>query len=303
MSDRVTRKYDLITFLTDFGGQGGYVAACEATLASLRPEVRVLHLSHEVSVGDISEGATVLARIAPLCPVAVHVAVVDPGVGTGRRPVALLAQRGDLLIGPDNGLLVPAMEALGGGVEGWVLDRERVRARAGLSERADSSTFDGRDLFSPAAALLSAGIDAAELAGSAVLTSLARAPLCEPRADSLGVTAQVIEIDRFGNIGLALSFDDFRPAGAAVDVDVLGENVPQWTARIVRTYGELSAGELGLYRDSWGQAALALNGASAAEVLGVRRGMLIRISPGSYRGTPTDRGGGASQPSAHMEGP
>ena len=301
MSDRVTREYDLITLLTDFGAEGGYVAACEATLAFLRPEARVLHVSHEVSVGDISEGATVLARIAPLCPVAVHVAVVDPGVGTGRRPVALLAQRGDLLVGPDNGLLMPAMQALGGGVEGWILDRERVRARAGLSERSDSSTFDGRDLFSPAAALLSAGIDAAELAGSADLTSLVRAPHCEPKTDSLGVIAQVIEVDRFGNIGLALPFDDFTPTGAAVDVDVLGEDVPQWTARFVRTYGELSAGELGLYRDSWGQAALALNGASAGEVLGVRRGMLIRISPGSSRGAATVRSGGASQPSAPME--
>jgi S-adenosylmethionine hydrolase len=281
------RRYDLITFLTDFGWSGGYVAACEATLASLRPEARVMHISHEVGVGDILEGATVLARVAPLCPVAVHLAVVDPGVGTDRRPLALLSRRGDLLIGPDNGLLVPALEALGGASEAWVLDQDRVRARAGLSEDHLSFTFHGRDLFAPAAALLSSGIPAGEFSAPVRLASLVPPSAPVAGIDRTALNAEVIEVDRFGNIGLALRFDDFRAATSRVDVEVLGEAVPHWSARLVRTYGELAPGELGLYRDSWGQVALALNGASAAQVLGVRRGMSIRISP-AHESPPTD---------------
>ena len=108
------KSLHMITFLSDFGWCGGYVAACEATIARVSPSARVLHVSHEVPVGDVAAGALVLARVAPLCPEAVHLAVVDPGVGTARRPVALAAARGDLLVGPDNGLLIDAAEALGG---------------------------------------------------------------------------------------------------------------------------------------------------------------------------------------------
>ena len=93
------------------------------------------------------------------------------------------------------------------------------------------------------------------------------------------MTTEVIEVDRFGNIGLALSYDKVGMSSPRMDVEVVGECVPQWSARRVYTYGDLAPGELGLYRDSWGQVALALNGASAAEVLGVQRGMLLRISP------------------------
>ena len=103
-----------ITFLSDFGWCGGYVAACEATMVRVCPQARVLHVSHEVPVGDVAAEPLVLARVAPLCPEAVHLAVVDPGVGTARRPVALATARGDLLVGPDNGLLIDAAEALGG---------------------------------------------------------------------------------------------------------------------------------------------------------------------------------------------
>ena len=273
------RDYDLITFLTDFGWSGGYVAACEATLTLLRPAAKVMHISHEVAVGDVREGAAVLARVAPLCPVAVHLAVVDPGVGTDRRPLVLRAERGDLLIGPDNGLLVAALDALGGGSEAWVLDQGLVRTRAGLADDRASHTFHGRDLFAPAAAILSSGVPAGEISTRADLDSIARPLERIVRFDSSGVTTEVIEVDRFGNIGLALSYDKVGMSSPRMDVEVVGECVPQWSARRVYTYGDLAPGELGLYRDSWGQVALALNGASAAEVLGVQRGMLLRISP------------------------
>ncbi len=140
---------DIITFLSDFGRDGGYVAACEAVVARVQPHARVLHISHEVAVGDVAAGALILERVAPLCPPAVHLAVIDPGVGTERRPLALRTTRGDVLVGPDNGLLPRAADALGGLTGAWMLDPARVRSRAGLRGNCVSSTFHGRDLFAP----------------------------------------------------------------------------------------------------------------------------------------------------------
>jgi S-adenosyl-L-methionine hydrolase (adenosine-forming) len=277
----------LITFLTDFGWGGGYVAACEATIARVSPQARVLHICHEVAVGDIRAGALVLSRVAPLCPAAVHLGVVDPGVGTSRRPVVLSAPRGDLLVGPDNGLLVAAVDALGGPDGAWVLDVGRVRTQAGLPPENVSNTFHGRDLFAPAAALLALGAEPGCLGDPTETTSLVRigiageAVALEGVADE-GVAASVVEVDRFGNVGLGLTFAQLSSAAegaASFLVEVDGEAQPEWTVRVVRTYGDLLSGQLGLVEDSWGHAALALNGASAAEFLGVSPGVSVRLKP------------------------
>lgn len=268
---------DLITFLSDFGWNGGYVAACEATVATIYPQARVLHISHEIPVGDVSNGATILRRVAPLCPPSVHLAVVDPSVGTGRRPLALVAKRGDALVGPDNGLLLPAVEALGGLESTWLLEPEPLRARAGLTTTGISSTFHGRDVFAPAAALLAAGIDPSEFARPADPASLVRLPEPTWYRTPQGVIADVVEVDRFGNVGLAVRFDDLESGGSSLLVEVEGESLPEWNAILVQTFGQLKPGELGVLRDSWGHVSLALNGASAAELLSVERGMRIRI--------------------------
>lgn len=281
-----------ITFLSDFGWGGGYVAACEATIARLCPEARVFHISQEVPVGDVAAAALVLARVTPLYPRAVHLAVVDPGVGTNRRPLALSTARGDFLVGPDNGLLLDAGDALGGLTGGWTLDMAGVRTAAGLPLEGISNTFHGRDLFAPASALLACGADPSLLGRPLDLATLARLTSIPPRPTDGGIAATVIEIDRFGNVGLGLRFVDVPSGGGAPNaasgpeaadgrffVGVAGEGAPEWTARVVTTYGDLAAGELGLIRDSWGQAALALNGASAAEFLGVRRGTIVALTP------------------------
>ncbi len=269
---------DLITFLTDFGLSGGYAAACETTIASLAPSVRVLHLSHEIGVGDVRWGAMILARIAPLGPTCVHLAVVDPGVGTERRPVALITNRGDILVGPDNGLLILAAAALGGLREAWLLEPGRLRHRAGLPDERVSPTFHGRDIFAPAAALLATGVSLGELARPFDAGTLVRLREATFETVAGGLRAEVVEVDRFGNIGLAAIFDDCRLPSASVRVETEDEDLPAWDARVVQTFGQLLSGELGVYRDSWGQVALALNGASAAELLAVGREMIIQIS-------------------------
>jgi S-adenosyl-L-methionine hydrolase (adenosine-forming) len=269
---------NVVTFLTDFGLSGGYVAACEATIAALAPSTRVLHLCHEVELGDVRWGSLVLARVAPLGPRCVHLAVVDPGVGTERRPVVLITNRGDALVGPDNGLLIPAADALGGLREAWLLEPDRLRKRAGLPGSEVSPTFHGRDVFAPAAALLSSGVAPVELGRAYDPAALVRPKQAAFEIVSEGFLAEVVEVDRFGNVGLAARFDDCPFPAASVRVEVDGEDLPVWNARVVQTFGQLQSGELGVYRDSWGKVALALNGASAAQLLSVERGMMIRIS-------------------------
>jgi len=270
-------RYELITFLSDFGWQGGYVAACEAILAAVCPHARVLHVSHEVALGDVRDGATTLARVAPLGPPAVHLAVVDPGVGTERRPLALQTKRGDLLVGPDNGLLGPTAEALGGVVSAWCLIPDRVRLTASLPANGLSYTFHGRDLFAPAAALLACGSPLAMLAEPVPSGSLATlAPALLERLPG-ALRTEVVEVDRFGNVALSLNLESIGLAADTVIVQVEGEPDPTWTARVVRTFADLKPGELGLLQDSWGHAGLTLNTASAAELLGARRGSVIRL--------------------------
>ena len=269
----------IVTFLSDFGWCGGYVAACEATVARISPDARMFHVSHDVPVGDVAAAALVLARITPLYPEAVHLAVVDPGVGTSRRPLALATTRG-FLVGPDNGLLLDAAAALGGLTGSWALDMSRVRILAGLPPERVSTTFHGRDLFAPASGLLATGVDPLSLGEPIDAATLVRLAPVQDQAVDGAILTPVIEVDRFGNVGLGLPFTELLSgADIAFVIEVVGDGTPEWTARVVQTYADLAPAELGLFRDSWGQAALALNGANAAEVLGVRRGIVVKLTP------------------------
>lgn len=271
-----------ISFLSDYGWTGGYVAACEATIASISPSTRVLHISHEVALGDVRNGGIVLARVAPLGPVAIHMAVVDPGVGSDRGAVAVHSARGDYLVGPDNGLLIPAVKALGGAAAAWLLDPRGVRTQAGLAPTEPSNTFHGRDVFAPAAALLATGLSLAAFGRSLEPDALLRPP--GPMVEvGLGRTrTEVTEIDRFGNVALAVSLEKLDLDGAVeLGVTVEEETEQEWRCKVVNTFSDLRPGELGILQDSWGHASLALNGASAAELLGARLGSTVRITPPS----------------------
>ena len=268
----------LITFLTDYGLGGGYVAACEAVIAQVAPTARMLHVAHQLALGDVRDGARILTRVAPLGPVAVHLAVIDPGVGTARRPLLIRSRRGDYLVGPDNGLLLPAAGSLGGVVEAWVLDPPRVRDRAGLRPGV-SRTFHGRDVFAPAAALVARGEVPAALAEPADARSLVSP--AEPLlvVESTFVRTEVIEVDGFGNVGLSLPMADLPFVGGPLSVLVEEtETDPPWQAHPVATFAELAPGVLGVMGDSWGQASLIFNGASAAELLAAAPGDVVRLT-------------------------
>ena len=180
------------------------------------------------------------------------------------------ADRGDYLVGPDNGLLLSAAAALGGVVTAWSLDPQRLRTQAGLPAHFPA-TFHGRDLFAPATALLDRGLLPPLLAEPVDAATLDVPPGGDRVAYESGtVVATVVEVDRFGNVALAVSLDEVALPGAHVDVEVDSDPSSRWPARVVRTFAELQPGELGLYQDSWGNAALTLNEASAGRTPGGR---------------------------------
>ena len=137
-----------ISFMTDFGVGSSAPAVCRGVMLDIAPDARLVDVTHAIRHFALRDGAFLLARSVPYFPVGVHVAVVDPGVGTARRPIALKVSRGDYLVGPDNGLLVPAARALGGVVAARALENRA------LWLPSVSHTFHGRDIFSPVGAHL-----------------------------------------------------------------------------------------------------------------------------------------------------
>jgi S-adenosyl-L-methionine hydrolase (adenosine-forming) len=264
-----------ITFLSDFGGADEFVGVVHAVIARELPDALVIDLGHGVPRGVVQTGALMLVRALPFAPPGVHLAVVDPGVGSDRRALALRTAREDrLLVGPDNGLLIPAAERFGGISEAVEISSSPWRLEP------VSATFHGRDVFAPVAAHLAAG-EELELAGAPLDPSeLVRLELPRPRLDADGVLiAHVVDVDWFGNVGLDASHVDLAiEPGHDVVLSLPERSV---RACFVRTFAEVAAGELLLYVDSSGTLSLAVNGGEAASELGgLRLGDEIRIAPG-----------------------
>ncbi|MEU1837033.1 SAM hydrolase/SAM-dependent halogenase family protein [Micromonospora chersina] len=252
-----------ISLTTDYGLADGFVAACHGVLARLAPTARVIDVTHLVPPADVRRGAAVLAQTVPYLPVGVHVAVVDPGVGTARRGVAL-ATPGGLLVGPDNGLLLDAAEALGG-ITGAV----ELTNPAWLAP-AVSRTFHGRDVFAPVAARLALGAPPAEAGPAVDPATLVRLPAPLVRADDRGFTAEVLTVDHFGNVQLAAPGELL--SGLPERVRVAGREAVHG-----RTFGDAPVGGLVAYVDSAGLVALAVNTGRAVDLLGVRPGEVVTV--------------------------
>jgi len=257
--------FQRISFTTDYGLDDGFVAACEGVIASIAPAVRVLHVTHTVAPQDVRRGAAVLAATVAYLPPAVHLAVVDPGVGTARRGVVLLA--GDsALVGPDNGLLLPAADALGGIRAAHELTATEYRLPV------VSRTFHGRDVFAPAAAHLALGAPAAAFGSALDPAGLVRLPSPRAEVTADGVRTEVAAIDRFGNLALAIGLT--VPAGTGVTVTLAGRRHP---ATAATTFGDVEPGALLLFTDSAGQLAVAVRDGSAAEHTGAAVGDEVSV--------------------------
>jgi S-adenosylmethionine hydrolase len=261
---------ECISFLTDYGLADGFVAACHGVLLRRAPGVPVLDVTHLVPPGDVRRGAVVLAQTLPYLPRGVHLAVVDPGVGTERRGLVLEADRGTL-VGPDNGLLPWAADALGG-------IRRAYDLRPGaLGVEAVSPTFHGRDLFAPAAGELARGRPAAELGSQVDPDTVVRLPHPVCRVTGGEVTAEVVTVDRFGNVQLAADRSAVERAGWVLGDPVRTGDV---VARYGTTFGSVGPGEPVAYLDSAGLLSLAVRDGRADELFGVRPGELVRLSAG-----------------------
>jgi S-adenosylmethionine hydrolase len=269
-------QYRNVSFTTDYGLDDGFVAACHGVIARIAPAVRVFDVTHTVGPQAVRQGAAVLAQTAPFLPESVHLAVVDPGVGTERRGVVVVAERG-LLVGPDNGLLPPAAEALGGLRTAYELTEPRLRLPS------VSATFHGRDVFAPAAAHLTLGVPPADF--GAEMTDLVRLPAPLVVVEAGAMSAEVLTVDRFGNVQLAATPDDLADAGISGTAYVHGDRsapgghtIHNGLVTVGRTFGDVPPDEPVLYGDSAGRLALAVNGGSAAAEFGLSPAQVCTIT-------------------------
>lgn len=258
----------LVTLLTDYGPGTEHVGALHLALAVHVPAARVIDLAHDIPPGDIAQGSVLLARLAAAAPAAVHVAVVDPGVGGPRRAAAVALAGGGALVGPDNGLLAPAAARLGA-----------VAAVALRSPDPDApATFHGRDLFVPAAARLALGEPLAGLGTPFAPGDLVPADLPPARMADGALRARVLGVDRFGNVQLLAGAGDLEALGVGpgdrVWVAVTGRRHP---ATVARAFADVAPRAALVHLDSHGHVAVAVNGRDAARRIGAAPGMWLTI--------------------------
>ncbi|HET7677662.1 MAG TPA: SAM-dependent chlorinase/fluorinase [Candidatus Limnocylindrales bacterium] len=268
-----------VSLLSDFGLRDPSAAIMKGVVLGVAADANVVDISHEVDKYQVRDGALLLWCAVPYLPVGVHVAVVDPGVGTERLPLAVRTARGDTLVGPDNGLLLPAAERLGGVSSVHVLESTEHRLPV------VSSSFHGRDIFAPAAAHLALGVPIGALGPALEPGSLARLDWPAPSVGDGRLEASVIYVDTFGSLKLAAEGDHLRsafddpPPGTRLRVAWgHGRGLREVEAAWVETFGRVAPGEPLLYEDSYGRLCLAVNQGAASQALGIARDMPLRIT-------------------------
>ena len=265
----------LISLLSDFGLRDPSAAIMRGVVIGIAPDARIVDISHEVRKFSIRDGALLLWCALPYLPVGFHVAVVDPGVGTERRAVAIATARGDVLIGPDNGLLVAAAGKLGGIAAVHVLEAEAYRLPV------VSTSFHGRDIFAPAAAHLARGIGIAELGRAIDAASLVPSPIRDPEVGDGELGSSVVYVDTFGNVKLAglradleAAIGPVRPGDRLVlAIDGGAPVATSWQ----RTFGEVEIGETLVYEDSYGRLCVAASQADAAAKHGIAEDLAVSV--------------------------
>lgn len=281
------RRYDTVTFLSDYGTNDEFVGVVHSVIRDLAPHAVVIDLTHGIAPFDVRGGSLALARSISYVPTGIVLAVVDPGVATSRRAIAVEVAGGEgVLVGPDNGLLAPAV-ALAGGAERAV---ELTNHEFQLA--APGATFAGRDVFAPAAAHLCAGVDLFDLGAVLDPDLLMPGVLALPQGDEAQVIAQALWIDRFGNVELNVGPDDLPPTfGERIELRLApsdpSADPTSGAVRSVRrvvAYADLGPGEVGLVVDSAGLLSLAMDQRSASEELAVGVGDQVTLLPGDDHG-------------------
>jgi S-adenosyl-L-methionine hydrolase (adenosine-forming) len=272
MGDAQGQRFDTVTFLTDYGTADEFVGVVRSVIRSIAPHVTVIDLTHDVPPHDVQAGALTLGRSAQyLCP-GVVLAVVDPGVGTDRRAVAVEVGGGQsILVGPDNGLLAPAVAMCGGATAAVELINDEFHLSA------PGPTFAGRDVFAPAAAHLCAGVPLDALGPPIDPLTLLPGTVALPREEPDGsLIGQVLWVDRFGNCQLNIGPDELAAVGDPVQLR-WGDGQSRTVTR-AETYDALAPGRPGLVVDSYGLVSVALARRSASAELGIGTGAEITLA-------------------------
>lgn len=262
-----------ITFLSDFGLQDDFVGTCHGVMKRIAPESQIIDITHGIPPRAVLQGALVLANTIDYMPVGVHLAVVDPGVGGPRRPLALRDRGGRLYVGPDNGLLLPSARKAG-------IEAVHELANPAYALDSISRTFHGRDLFAPAAAHLATGVPLEALGPPVDPESLVALDLPAPVLEHGAAVATMLYLDTFGNIALNLTREDVEQLGIVpgtrVELDVLGD---RYYAVMARTFADAKPGDVILYEDSYRNMSIAISRGNAGRILHARPGIQVRITP------------------------
>ena len=289
--DDVAPGYDTVSFLSDYGHADEFVGVVHSVIHQLSPGASVIDITHGIAPYDIRAAGLTLARSVQYLSPGVIMAVVDPGVGTNRRPIAVEVGNGAaVFIGPDNGVLAPAVGLLGGATRAvWLNDPEHQLPAPG-------PLFDGRDVFAPAAAHLCNGVPLEAIGEEIDTATLFPGVMAITRVEDGALVAEVLWVDRYGNAQLNVDPDELD----ALDVDSDGHfevlvDSGRRTARRVGSFDEIAPGAVALVVDSYGLISLAARQASAATDLGIDAGHGVTLRPvaGDRTDGGADGGGGA----------
>jgi S-adenosylmethionine hydrolase len=273
MTLRAPLRFDTISFLSDYGLDDEFVGVVKSVVRSLAPDVVVIDITHNIAPHDLRAGGLALARAAQYLAPGVVIAVVDPGVGSARRAVAVEVGNGQsILVGPDNGLLAPAVAMCGGATAAVELDNPEFHLFTG--DDGVGVTFAGRDIFAPVAAHLCLGVELDELGRAIDVESLLPGLIPVARTEDGAITAEVLWVDRYGNAQLNIDPTDIESLGSSLRVRA-HESVRR--AVLASTYGDVSTGVVGLVVDSYGLLSLCIDRGSAAVDLRIAAGDEVRV--------------------------
>jgi S-adenosylmethionine hydrolase len=280
------RRYDTVSMLTDYGLVDEFVGVVKAVIRDIAPHVQTIDLTHDIPPFDVRAGSLALARCVSYLPSGVILGVVDPGVGGNRKSIAIEVAAGEgVFVGPDNGLLAPAVAMAGGAGRAVVLTNEEYHLPS------PGATFAGRDIFAPVVGHLCNGIDLAELGDLVDPDALMPGMVPLSREETEGLVGEVLWVDHFGNCQLNIGPDEIADWGQQVQV-TFGES--QRVASRRQTFGDVPTGAVGLVVDSCGMLALVLDQRSAASDLGIGPGDQITLAQ-LTEGGPAD-GSGVTSP-------
>ena len=264
----------IVTLLTDYGRDDDFAGVCHGVIRQIAPDCRIVDITHGIPRHDVRRGALVLRNTLPYMPAGVHVAIVDPQVGTERRALALRCADGRMLVGPDNGLLSLAWEQAGG------VDLAVDVSRSPHRLEPVSATFHGRDVFSPVAGHLAAGAELADAGDPIEPDDLMHVLVPTPFIDGDALVAHVLVIDRFGNASLDATHDDLAGTGlqlgTQVEIQTRGE---RFHALFAQSFADVQPGEVLLYEDAYRTLAIAINRGDAAGALQLATDAEVRIVP------------------------